>query len=233
MVTCAIKFAYFRAERHNEVILAVRGSMSVTNVVTDLMCFPDKVKPSWYQPPNPKGTGAAVGAVSSAVNHGMNKEPSLKTPIMSPPALYEATAAPSEVIIMGRPNSARQASNMASRNSLGIMVLPPSSGPTTSCTGYSGRMKEQPPHIYAHQGILRSRARAVLASIERAGVLRAVLEGDEKEQKRLGHDLYRQDCRYSTAVCKQYIGLAEYVSRPVMNSLLLSYVKSCDCASIF
>ncbi|GAX83082.1 hypothetical protein CEUSTIGMA_g10508.t1 [Chlamydomonas eustigma] len=176
-------------ERH-EVILAVRGSMSVTDVVTDLMCFPDKVEPSWYQPPNPKGTGtAAVGAASSAVNHGMNKEPSLKTPIMSPPpAVHEATAAPSEEI-MGRPNSARQASSMASRNSPGMGL--PLCGPT-SCSDVLSM--DEPPHIYAHQGILRS-ARAVLASIERSGVLRAVLEGDEKEQNRLGHNLYRQDCR--------------------------------------
>ena len=45
--------------------------------------------------------------------------------------------------------------------------------------------------VYAHQGALRS-AQAIVADLERTGVLRAVLDGDEAARRRLGHSVYRQ-----------------------------------------
>lgn len=57
----------------------------------------------------------------------------------------------------------------------------------------SGNLPEDT-DLFVHQGILRC-AEAIAADLERTGVLRAVLDGDNDARRRLGHTLYEQDCR--------------------------------------
>lgn len=51
--------------------------------------------------------------------------------------------------------------------------------------------------ILAHKGMLQC-ARAILNDIMKRQVLQAVMENDSEVQKKLGHDLYKRDCRCGT-----------------------------------
>lgn len=55
-------------------------------------------------------------------------------------------------------------------------------------SGSAGAWEED---VYVHEGILRC-AQAILGDLERSGVLRAVLDGDDDARRRLGHRMYEQ-----------------------------------------
>lgn len=155
----------FGCRERREVILSVRGSMSQRDVLTDFLCFPERVDPTWIRSPAPRSDKATDKATNAA----------------AAPDGDATTPSPSSSVSPDGTGTAPSAS-------------PEDGEGHDKSWGGAAAQADEEEEVFAHQGVL-SCALAVADDLQRTGVLRAVLECDEEARARLKDPVYQQDCR--------------------------------------
>ena len=151
-----------------------------------------RVDPSWIR--SPKSTpskAAARGAGSAAAGPpaSESEEGNLVPERIPPGRVTEAPASPADSGSDGVSSATPLISHPRDDGGGGRRQRQ-QNGIAEEATA-AGLPEEGGEAVYAHQGALRS-AQAIVADLERTGVLRAVLDGDEAARRRLGHSVYRQ-----------------------------------------